>query len=466
MQKDIPFIEIRDTIMGAAITYLLLKLEGVDTEPDILDESKKGPWVTFVTELCSHLFSTKYGDTISLTICDKNITFSILYEDLTPKKTGISNHKANARAMASALTDISTHIVIRVYHKAICNRVGLNRFKQGLLKAGLRMITANRERRKIDTASGLLSTGGKKFIWHVYVLPITGPTYGFHWPKKILIDIDGDFFPIDYAIRASLELGGKDDNLCLHYGLRHCKGYNAVEGKTLLEKKFKIRLCECDQNKEQAYARKARRVEHKAIDFRAALQAPSPKDCSRFLNGICLLNKKGKKCSSNHNIKDAWDTSPEGEICCTIECGLKPHSMLQGYCLLGKECLYKYTKKCAAIYTFIPSPAHLHAPLLVSPQVGVVRHSSQRDPKIDHGSISLPSTSTIVHTPHGGQVPFIGVSRFRKPSALLRRKGLPKASARGCAAAGRYNFKQHLKLEHQRRTWGLPRPLRKVGHLT
>jgi hypothetical protein len=29
--------------MGAAITYLLLELEGVDTEPDILDESKKGP---------------------------------------------------------------------------------------------------------------------------------------------------------------------------------------------------------------------------------------------------------------------------------------------------------------------------------------------------------------------------------------------------------------------------------------
>jgi hypothetical protein len=24
--------------------------------------------------------------------------------------------------------------------------------------------------------------------------------------------------------------------------------------------------------------------------------------------------------------------------------------MLQGYCLLGKECLYKHTKKCAALY--------------------------------------------------------------------------------------------------------------------
>eukprot|EP00962_Isochrysis_galbana_P003864 scaffold1084_cov114-Isochrysis_galbana.AAC.4 len=40
--------EIRDTDMGAAITYLLLDLdlEGVDTEPDILDDGKKGPWTS------------------------------------------------------------------------------------------------------------------------------------------------------------------------------------------------------------------------------------------------------------------------------------------------------------------------------------------------------------------------------------------------------------------------------------
>jgi hypothetical protein len=219
-QKDQPFIEIRDTIMGAAITYLLLELEGVDTEPDILDESKKGPWTSFVTELRCNLFSLKYGESISLTICDKNITFEITYEDLTFKKAGISNSKANACAMASVLTDIFTHIVIRVI-KAIANRVGITHFKKGLLDAGLRMVTANRERRKIDTSAGLLATAGKKFIWHIYVLPITSPTFGFNWPKKILIDVDEDKYSIYYAIRASLELGGKDSNLCLHYGLRN-----------------------------------------------------------------------------------------------------------------------------------------------------------------------------------------------------------------------------------------------------
>eukprot|EP00962_Isochrysis_galbana_P036039 scaffold12388_cov122-Isochrysis_galbana.AAC.9 len=43
-QKGPTLREIRDTDMGAAITYLLLDLEGVDTEPDILDDGKKGPW--------------------------------------------------------------------------------------------------------------------------------------------------------------------------------------------------------------------------------------------------------------------------------------------------------------------------------------------------------------------------------------------------------------------------------------
>jgi hypothetical protein len=103
--------------------------------------------------------------------------------------------------------------------------------------------------------------------------------------------VDGDKYSSDYAIRASLELGGKDSNLCLHYGLRNCKGYNAEEGKTLLDKKFKIRICACEENKEQANSRKARRIELKDVDVRVALKAPPSKDCSRFLNGICLKSK-------------------------------------------------------------------------------------------------------------------------------------------------------------------------------
>jgi hypothetical protein len=40
---------IRDTETGAAITFSLMGLEGVDTELDILDHSKTGPWGVFCT---------------------------------------------------------------------------------------------------------------------------------------------------------------------------------------------------------------------------------------------------------------------------------------------------------------------------------------------------------------------------------------------------------------------------------
>eukprot|EP00962_Isochrysis_galbana_P027918 scaffold8788_cov108-Isochrysis_galbana.AAC.1 len=48
--------------MGAAITYLLLDLEGVDTEPDILDDGKKGP-----PPIVSHTFTLSLGVSSSQT---------------------------------------------------------------------------------------------------------------------------------------------------------------------------------------------------------------------------------------------------------------------------------------------------------------------------------------------------------------------------------------------------------------
>jgi hypothetical protein len=262
---------------------------------------------------------------------------------------------ANAHAMASVMADISTHIVIRVYIKAMANRVGLNHFKVGLLEAGLRIVTANRERRKIDTTAGLLATAGKKFIWHVYVVSITGPTFGFNWPKKILIDVDGQILNRLRDPRQPRTRGQGHQSLPPLRASR-LQRVQRRRGPDPSRQEIQDPHLRVRENKELANSRKARRIEHKDIDIRAALKAPPPKGCSRFLNGICLLNKKGKKFSSNHNIKDAWVTSPEGKLCCTIECALQPHSMLQGYCLLGKECLYKHTKKCAALYYSHPNP--------------------------------------------------------------------------------------------------------------
>eukprot|EP00962_Isochrysis_galbana_P017975 scaffold5174_cov118-Isochrysis_galbana.AAC.4 len=95
--------EIRDTDMGAAITYLLLDLEGVDTEPDILDDGKKGPWTIFATADCAEQFKAKYGDNIVLTFSEIPIEFTITYGEIQTKKGGSSNEQSNARALASAL---------------------------------------------------------------------------------------------------------------------------------------------------------------------------------------------------------------------------------------------------------------------------------------------------------------------------------------------------------------------------
>eukprot|EP00962_Isochrysis_galbana_P023718 scaffold7192_cov135-Isochrysis_galbana.AAC.2 len=38
------------------------------------------------------------------------------------------------------------------------------------------MVKGNREKRKINTPDGLINTSGKKFVWHLYVIPMMGPT--------------------------------------------------------------------------------------------------------------------------------------------------------------------------------------------------------------------------------------------------------------------------------------------------
>lgn len=78
--------DIRDTDLGGAITYCLMQLEGVDTEPDILDHSKKGPWAIFVNEDCQ--FKEKFGDRIQFVFNLMMVNFTISYESLA---SGVSN---------------------------------------------------------------------------------------------------------------------------------------------------------------------------------------------------------------------------------------------------------------------------------------------------------------------------------------------------------------------------------------
>eukprot|EP00962_Isochrysis_galbana_P043381 scaffold16499_cov121-Isochrysis_galbana.AAC.2 len=75
--------------MGAALTYLLLELEGVDTEPDILDDGKKGPWTIFTNADCAEQFHAKHGDgIIFINFNNIPIEFTITYGELETKKGG------------------------------------------------------------------------------------------------------------------------------------------------------------------------------------------------------------------------------------------------------------------------------------------------------------------------------------------------------------------------------------------
>jgi len=59
--------------------------------------------------------------------------------------------------------------VIKINDKSIANRVNLYHFNAACKRVGLKMLKGNREKRKINTPEGLITTSGKKFVWHLYV---------------------------------------------------------------------------------------------------------------------------------------------------------------------------------------------------------------------------------------------------------------------------------------------------------
>jgi hypothetical protein len=133
--------EIRDTEMGAIFGFLLMDIEGVDTEPDMLDDGIKGPWSSFVTEDCANQFSAKYGTHKTVVYNGHALHLEFSYENVTSPKAGASsasaNNKSNERAIASALADIATHhIVFKIRDRSIANRMHQPRPLQKGLRQG------------------------------------------------------------------------------------------------------------------------------------------------------------------------------------------------------------------------------------------------------------------------------------------------------------------------------------------
>jgi hypothetical protein len=241
-------IAIRDSDMVAAVTYLLMNLEGVDTEPDMQDDSKYGDWHVFVTWDCAKQFENKYGERTTITFPDgKMVEIAIIYSDISPKSGESSNDKAiarsNSRALASALSDSATHIVLRLYKTGVANRIGLGHLKKMCDRAELTMLKGNQERLKMATKEGLVATGGKKFVWHLYVIPKVGPAMGFNWPRKLLIEVDNQIKATGYIVRESAEMGGKDDQLAIDSGPWGCKGYKQAAAALPPSSKTNTSMC-------------------------------------------------------------------------------------------------------------------------------------------------------------------------------------------------------------------------------
>jgi hypothetical protein len=152
-------------------------------------------------------------------------------------------------------------MVIKLYYTSIAGRRIIGILNQACARSKIRMLKGNRDKRKINMNEGLIITTGEKIVWHLYVLPMMGPALGFDWLRKLLVEVDNRLVAIDYVIRESAQLGGKDKNLVIHYEPRGCKGYNPEIGSNLMGQGFKIRICSCTFEKEEYNDRKARRIE-------------------------------------------------------------------------------------------------------------------------------------------------------------------------------------------------------------
>jgi hypothetical protein len=166
----------------------------------------------------------------------------------------------------------------------VANRVGLGHLKKMCDRAELTMLKGNQERLNMATKEGRVATGGKKFVWHLYVIPKGGPAMGFNWPRKLLTEVDNQIKATEYIVRESAEMGGKDHQLAIDSGPWGCKGYKQAAAAFLKDKNINVRTCLCEMDKEQAGVRKQRRIDVQDVNVRSLLGAPWAKHCQRFIN--------------------------------------------------------------------------------------------------------------------------------------------------------------------------------------
>eukprot|EP00967_Tisochrysis_lutea_P112836 scaffold178644_cov28-Tisochrysis_lutea.AAC.1 len=85
--------------------------------------------------------------------------------------------------------------------------ITLSSLAKAVEKQGFYFLQGNQERTKVVTNEGIIITQGKKEVYHLYVAPKDGSFASFDFPRKILLNVNGNPYPLDfdYAIRDCVE---------------------------------------------------------------------------------------------------------------------------------------------------------------------------------------------------------------------------------------------------------------------
>eukprot|EP00967_Tisochrysis_lutea_P026973 scaffold31185_cov27-Tisochrysis_lutea.AAC.1 len=103
--------------------------------------------------------------------------------------------QASSRSMASAFKDVTAHLVVRNYKFEMKDYVTINSLAKALEHQGFIFLKGNQERTKVLTKEGIIVTQGKKEVYHCYVAPRSGNFSTFDFPRKILLNVNGNPWP-------------------------------------------------------------------------------------------------------------------------------------------------------------------------------------------------------------------------------------------------------------------------------
>mmetsp|Transcript_30163 Transcript_30163/g.82489 ORF Transcript_30163/g.82489 Transcript_30163/m.82489 type:complete len:98 (-) Transcript_30163:800-1093(-) len=92
------------------------------------------------------------------------------------------------------------------------NLINISSLAKAVENQGFFFLQGNQERTKIVTKEGVLVTQGEKEVYHLYVAPKQGKgTFAsFDFPRKILLNINGAPYPIEYAVGCANKVNSRD----------------------------------------------------------------------------------------------------------------------------------------------------------------------------------------------------------------------------------------------------------------